>query len=126
MRIGIIGPESTGKTTLARHLAGRCHGTWVPEYARTYVEQLDHPYTRQDVEAIARYQVKQLQADYRTEDVFFDTELIITRVWFLHKQWDCPRTHVPYTIIRARERELLFHQEPESIRHLLDRLHLNG
>ena len=36
------------------------------------------------------------------------------------------RTHVPYTIIRARERELLFHQEPESIRHLLDRLHLNG
>ena len=174
MRIGIIGPESTGKTTLARHLAGRCHGTWVPEYARTYVEQLDHPYTRQDVEAIARYQVKQLQAVYGTEDVFFDTELIITRVWFLHKQWDCPewvddaieqyamdhylllypdiawqddpvrengdireelfhqyeeeilRTHVPYTIIRARERELLFHQEPESIRHLLDRLHLNG
>ena len=90
MRIGIIGPESTGKTTLARHLAGRCRGTWVPEYARTYVEQLDHPYTRQDVEAIARYQVKQLQADYGTEDVFFDTELIITRVWFLHKQWDCP------------------------------------
>lgn len=173
MRIGIIGPESTGKTTLARHLAGRCRGTWVPEYARTYVEQLDRPYTYADVETIARYQIEQLRADYGTADVFFDTELIITRVWFLHKYSTCPdwvdaairqypmdhylllypdiawlddpvrengdireelfeqyeeeilRTHVPYTIVRARERELLFHQQPECIRDLLDRLHLN-
>ena len=36
MRIGIIGPESTGKTTLAKDLAERYHGVYVPEYAREY------------------------------------------------------------------------------------------
>jgi HTH-type transcriptional regulator, transcriptional repressor of NAD biosynthesis genes len=38
-RLVLYGPESTGKTTLARHLA-RVFGTlWVPEFARYYLEQ---------------------------------------------------------------------------------------
>ena len=90
MRIALIGPESTGKTTLAAHLAQRCGGVWVKEYARAYVEERGGKYTHEDVEAIARQQIAELSQDYGKADVFFDTELIITKVWFLHKYGHCP------------------------------------
>ena len=55
--IGIIGPESTGKSTLAAYLANRYKGLLIPEYARTYMEQLNRPYTYEDVVAIAKHQI---------------------------------------------------------------------
>ena len=102
-KVGIIGPESTGKSTLATYLAHRYNGVLVPEYAREYMEEraCACAYTYEDVENIAREQVRQLQAlqanahrsrneDKKSEFVFFDTELIITKVWFLHKFGSCP------------------------------------
>ena len=101
-KVGIVGPESTGKSSLAQYLAKRYKGVFVPEYARTYMEQLDRPYTYEDVVAIAKQQVEQLAAYSRdamhsvstseSNDIlyFFDTELIITKVWFEHKYDQCP------------------------------------
>ncbi|MBQ2290716.1 MAG: ATP-binding protein [Paludibacteraceae bacterium] len=102
-KIGIIGPESTGKSTLASYLAHRYDGVLVPEYAREYMEKLapTYEYTYEDVVHIARTQVEQLQALNTSADqnitkessndiVIFDTELIITKVWFLHKYGHCP------------------------------------
>ena len=102
-KIGIIGPESTGKSTLANYLAHRYNGELVPEYAREYMEQLapTYEYTYQDVVHIARIQIEQLKElhssstegipkGYRSDIVVFDTELIITKVWFLHKFGHCP------------------------------------
>jgi NadR type nicotinamide-nucleotide adenylyltransferase len=82
-RVLITGPESTGKSELAHALAQHYGGIMVPEYAREYVEKLDGPCTYSDVEHIARQQ----QASYERSSltgsyVFFDTWLIITRVWF--------------------------------------------
>jgi len=84
IRIAITGPESTGKTTLAKQLAGNFNGLYVPEYAREYVERLTGQYTFADVENIARKQIDQyLQSKDQNEPiVFFDTWLIITKVWF--------------------------------------------
>lgn len=84
IRIVITGPESTGKTTLATQLSERFGGLYVPEYAREYVEKLTGHYTFADVENIARKQVDQYaEANKRPEKmVFFDTWLIITKVWF--------------------------------------------
>lgn len=84
IRIAVTGPESTGKTTLAIQLAGQFGGLYIPEYARNYVEKLNHHYTFEDVEAIARMQVTQYQQalDSDCRFVFFDTWLIITKVWF--------------------------------------------
>lgn len=36
LRVVLYGPESTGKTTLAKQLAERFGTVWVPEYMRTY------------------------------------------------------------------------------------------
>ena len=98
-KVGIIGPESTGKSTLSRYLSSRYDGIWVPEYARDYLEERAYAhaytYTREDVEEIAHYQIQkmaELSKAHKDEDVlvFFDTELIITKVWFLHKYGECP------------------------------------
>lgn len=91
-KVGIIGPESTGKSTLSAYLAHRYNGVLIPEYAREYMEHLalDYTYTYEDIVAIARQQIQQLEElhqAFSTKDtlVFFDTELIITKVWFEHK-----------------------------------------
>lgn len=98
-KVGIIGPESTGKSTLATYLAHRYGGVLVVEYAREYMEEraCASAYTREDVVNIAQFQVEQLRKlsektkkDTSTDIVFFDTELIITKVWFLHKYGECP------------------------------------
>lgn len=86
IRIAVTGPESTGKTTLAMQLSEMFNGVYIPEYAREYVEKLSHHYSFEDVEAIAQ---KQVELYHQTESCssrffFFDTWLIITKVWF---QW---------------------------------------
>ena len=81
-KVGIIGPESTGKSSLAHYLAKRYKGTCVPEYARTYVEHKGTTeVTFDELCDIARHQIAELE-NMPDGLYFFDTELIITKVWF--------------------------------------------
>lgn len=83
--IGIIGPESSGKSTLARYLANRYKGTYVPEYARTYIEAKGtKEVTFDELCGIARHQIEEMErmTDSHSPIAFFDTELIVTKVWF--------------------------------------------
>lgn len=83
-KIVLTGPESTAKSTLSRQLAAHYHGIDVPEFARQYLAERGADYSYADVEAIAREQVKQyeLAVAAKPEFVFFDTWLIVTKVWF--------------------------------------------
>ena len=87
-KVGIIGPESTGKSTLARELAEQFKGTYVPEYAREYVERKGSTeVTYDELCGIARHQIEEITSlPFREEPevglYFFDTELIVTKVWF--------------------------------------------
>lgn len=84
-KIVVTGPESTGKTTLSEALALHLNGLLIPEYARSYVENLDRPYAYGDLEAIARYQMKEesrLTELAGGRILFMDTWLIVTKVWF--------------------------------------------
>lgn len=98
-RILVSGPESSGKTELVNYLAESFQGRALKEYARDYVEGLGRPYTAEDVEHIARHQLSSYEENYQGKDlVFFDTWLIITRVWF-----DVVYHKVPAWIDRAIE-----------------------
>jgi len=55
--ITIVGPESSGKTTLARELADRYGCPWVPEYAREYLDGLGRDYQEEDLVLIAKGQL---------------------------------------------------------------------
>ena len=61
IKIVVTGPESCGKTEIARYLAGVFNAEYIPEYARRYIGELDRPYTYRDVEHIARVQEDQLK-----------------------------------------------------------------
>lgn len=81
-RIVITGPESTGKSLLSERLASHFKGIAVPEYAREHISGLNSTYTEKDVLLIARNQIDQFEKSRGiSEPVFFDTGLIITKVW---------------------------------------------
>lgn len=102
LKIAVIGPESTGKTELARGLAEHYGGEWIPEYARSYVERIDRPYCYDDLCRIAEQQIETekriLQNSSEEGLIFFDTELIITKVWFEYVYG-----RVPEAVIRQLE-----------------------
>ena len=84
-KVGIIGPESTGKSALAQYLSKRYGGVLVEEYARRYVEKKGTTeVSYEELCEIARRQIEEIKAvSYQLSDIsFFDTELIVTKVWF--------------------------------------------
>lgn len=91
LKIVVIGPESTGKTTLTNQLAQYYKEPWVEEYARHYIDQLDREYVYDDLEAIARGQIdmeNQVIAN-STKLVLCDTDLIVIKIWSEHKYNSC-------------------------------------
>ncbi|RKR81705.1 NadR type nicotinamide-nucleotide adenylyltransferase [Mucilaginibacter gracilis] len=48
LKIAIVGPESTGKSTMSAYLAAYYHTVWVPEFAREYCDNLTEAPTWQD------------------------------------------------------------------------------
>ncbi len=90
-RIVVIGPESTGKSTLSEALAKALNTVWVPEYARGYIEALNRPYNEQDLLAIAKGQVAQedLIAGAANRILVCDTDLYVIKVWSEHKYGRC-------------------------------------
>ena len=85
MKVVLTGPESVGKSTLTKQLSEFYNGVYVEEFARNYVEQLGRPYTYNDVEFIVQQQLKEYD-DFKNQKgfCFFDTFLIISKIWFLH------------------------------------------
>lgn len=85
LKIAIVGPESTGKSELSIALAAHFEGIFVPEFARKYVEQLGRAYEYEDICTIALQQIDEQNVfsnKHLSRPVFFDTEMIITKVWF--------------------------------------------
>lgn len=97
VRVCVTGPESTGKTTLARRLAEHFHTEWVPEASRVYAERIGRELTAADVTPIAREHV--LLADAATELVsrakgrllVLDTDLLSTVIYARHYYGRAPR-----------------------------------
>lgn len=83
-KIAIIGPESTGKSTLCSQLATHFDTVWCPEYGREYLEQHGTAYTYTDLLTIAQGQqalVKEKAVEARNGVYFVDTEMYVMKVW---------------------------------------------
>jgi len=87
IKIVIIGPESTGKSTLSKDLAEHFNEPWVPEYAREYIELLDRPYEYDDLLAIAQGQIQKEEELAQKADriLFCDTDLHVMHIWSQHR-----------------------------------------
>ncbi|MCZ8134557.1 MAG: ATP-binding protein [Algoriphagus sp.] len=86
-RILILGPESTGKSTLAKDLANHFGEPWVPEFAREYLEKINRPYVFEDLAEIGRGQVlfEDQLAKKAQEFLFCDTDLRVIHIWSEHR-----------------------------------------
>jgi NadR type nicotinamide-nucleotide adenylyltransferase len=82
-KIAVVGPESTGKSTMSAYLADYYHTVWVPEYAREYCEKLTAPPTWQD-------EINMFEGQLALEKEFLpkannilicDTTFITVKIW---------------------------------------------
>jgi NadR type nicotinamide-nucleotide adenylyltransferase len=86
-RILILGPESTGKSTLAEGLAKHFGEPWVPEFAREYLEKINRSYQYEDLLEIGKGQVdsEDLLAEEAEKYLFVDTDLRVIHIWSEHR-----------------------------------------
>ena len=101
-KIVVIGPESTGKSTLCQKLADHYHTLWAPEYAREYLEKHGPEYDYGDLIDIAAGQLEleeealaRLHKHHkghlsgvglpaftaRYKPLFIDTDMYVMKVW---------------------------------------------
>lgn len=102
-KIVILGPESTGKSTLCEQLAAHFKSSWVPEYARTYLHGSGNQYRFEDLWEIAKGQMESEEVNgkwvvdsgerveksssrnpqpaTRNLPLFIDTDLYVIKIW---------------------------------------------
>jgi len=93
-KIVILGPESTGKSTLCKQLAAHYKTIWVEEYARAYLLKNGTKYTFENLLDIAKGQIAEEESGIRNweaqnnklqtinhKPVFIDTDMHVMKVW---------------------------------------------
>ena len=82
-KIAVVGPESTGKSTISAQLADHYNTIWIPEFAREYCEKLIEPCTWQDEINMFHGQLalEQKLIPEANKLVFCDTTFITVKIW---------------------------------------------
>lgn len=97
-KIVVVGPESTGKSTLCQKLAAYYKTIWVQEYAREYLLKNGTNYSFENLSEVAKGQLSneerglaELNEKLRSGEIaaapgapvplFIDTDMIVMKVW---------------------------------------------
>lgn len=96
-KIIVLGPESTGKSTLCAQLATHYSTLWCPEFAREYLLKNGKDYSFNDLLIIAKGQLalqqeyeekvtekwknETLNSDTKLPILFLDTDMYVMKVW---------------------------------------------
>ena len=114
-KIVVIGPESTGKSTLCEQLAAHYKTDWCPEYAREYLLTHGKKYDYDDLLTIAKGQIA-LEDEYvdlankcrphsplttHHSLLFIDTDMYVMKVWCEFVFGKCHR----YILDQVKERK---------------------
>ena len=94
IKIAIVGPESTGKSTISSALAKHYNTVWVPEYARYYCEGLTAPCTMQDELNMFYGQValeKAMEVVATNNLLICDTTFLTVKIWSDYQLGETPQ-----------------------------------
>ena len=94
-KIVVLGPESTGKSTLCAALASHYQTIWTPEYARQFLSEHGTKYTYDDLLTIAKGQInneeksidlleqkiQDKKGEATTNKLIVDTDMYVMKVW---------------------------------------------
>jgi NadR type nicotinamide-nucleotide adenylyltransferase len=100
-KIVVIGPESTGKSTLCGYLADYYNTLWCPEFAREYLSENGTAYTIDDLITIAKGQLDKVQKHIEAlqsqmdqtgivKPLIIDTDMYVMKVWAEYVFGTCP------------------------------------
>lgn len=93
-KVVVIGPESTGKSTLCEQLAQHYQTIWVKEHAREYLLKNGTEYTFENLLDVAKGQIAKEESGVRSLEtlnsglptpnsqlLFIDTDMYVMKVW---------------------------------------------
>lgn len=86
IKVVVIGPESTGKSTLCEQLAEHYKTLWCPEFAREYLDKNGKDYNYDELLTIAKGQIALEEKTMSTVNsqqstIFIDTDMYVMKVW---------------------------------------------
>lgn len=121
MKIAVVGPESTGKSTIAQAVARHFNTVCVPEYAREYCKNLHNEYTLQD-------EVNMYYGQIALEDTLIplannnillcDTTILTVKIWCDHLFGNTPQEvkdeiqQRPYDLYLLMDIDLPWEEDP--------------
>jgi len=129
IKIAVVGPESTGKSTMSAYLAAHYNTVWVPEFARDYCAKLTEQPTWQD-EINMFYGQLALEAEMLPKAnklLICDTTFMTVKIWSDHIFGKAPQMVVdelpkhPYDLYLLLNIDLPWEEDPlRDFPHLRD------
>jgi NadR type nicotinamide-nucleotide adenylyltransferase len=85
-KIAVVGPESTGKSTISSQLADHYQTVWVPEFAREYCSKLLTPCTMQDELNMfyGQLALEDEMLSLANKILICDTTILTVKIWSDH------------------------------------------
>ena len=77
IKIALTGPESSGKTTMAKWISEHFSYQMIEEYAREFLSE-NHNYGKDDLNTIA---IEQFKKNCAEPPLVVDTEMLVMKIW---------------------------------------------